>query len=709
MTDLLNTDEDKYIYSVSIDFGTSQSGYAYGILGDQAKEVHGMANRKVKVDSSILLKRSEPGFTTDTGDDVELIETVAFGDEAIELYQAAHKLVPFINEETFEIDEEEYKEMKIQEKKLPKDKKKQTYWYDELELFQFYKMRLYEGKKFALSQKGLRFPLNTVISFALRHISDLAMEHLNNQEDEKNIREITKQNTFWVLTVPAIWKEESKYLMRKCAKKAGIIEKKDSKSLVLIREPEAAAIEYFFNPNSKSFQNFKKEKFLLFDAGSGTIDMTVLETSGSVDNPQLRITIPAKGSPNGSSVIDKAFLDFVIEFSQQTEEKKSNMPIQFLDCFKDWLNVKHNAKSEYKTNEKKAQETIQIKIPQLLMKSDIQLLLDNWNVGKNKKDLEFLTKARNKNEIKMKRGYVHQLFEKAMLDIIKNVEDVFNGHPQEKKDVTTILMAGGFSSSDILFRSIEKTFTSKNWGKKVILVSNLPEQAVIFGAVRYGLMEPKQRKTIFASRPLAYGYGLQVFSNFDRSIHKKDKMIKVEGRELCKDVYRPLIDKNQPIKAEEEISGQTFEAMSKNFEIVICQTDQKLDENTVYYTDDPIIHKFGSTIIKDVNTSSSSRPVTIELLFTFSGEMVKVTAQNVHTEIKYRGKIKYHKDKTESDLEQDEMNIKNSDETSTSDSDSSTSFSQNTSSGSSIDSDNSYSSNTSSSSNSSSSSSESSD
>ncbi|KAJ6251431.1 alpha kinase/elongation factor 2 kinase [Anaeramoeba flamelloides] len=267
-------------YVVAIDFGISHFKFGYTYIGDQMNEVYGLDKRKCKIDSTILLLRDKKGLQTDFNDGVRLIKCVGFGSEAEEKYNNSYQIDLELSnsesEEKEEIEEseesEESKEKEEQEENEGENESK-VYPYNRLELFRFYKMRISQKKSTCISEKGNHFLIHQVLSFALRYVSELEIKQICKHVLHKNF---SMKHIFWVLTRPAFWKEETKHFMRKCAKKAGIIDKTDSKSLVVITEPEAAAIEYIFVNTSRGIET-KKEKILIFEAKSFMINLTLVQ------------------------------------------------------------------------------------------------------------------------------------------------------------------------------------------------------------------------------------------------------------------------------------------------------------------------------------------------------------------------------------------------------------------------------------------------
>ena len=84
----------------------------------------------------------------------------------------------------------------------------------------------------------------------------------------------------YCLTVPAMWSDRAKSAMREAAIRADIVQRHDPlERLMLISEPEAAAL--YCEKKSEQFNLAHGQRFLICDAGGGTVDLIVFE----IDQP----------------------------------------------------------------------------------------------------------------------------------------------------------------------------------------------------------------------------------------------------------------------------------------------------------------------------------------------------------------------------------------------------------------------------------------
>lgn len=134
--------------------------------------------------------------------------------------------------------------------------------------------------------------LARVYQTALQHISDGGFE-------EDDIR--------WSLTIPAIWDEHARQMTRRAAGRAGM--PTDEDRLLLAIEPEAAAL-YARNKLAGGGVERPGVRFLVVDAGGGTVDLTAYEVN---DDNRLSEVVTAGGGPFGAEYVNNAFRTAILQ------------------------------------------------------------------------------------------------------------------------------------------------------------------------------------------------------------------------------------------------------------------------------------------------------------------------------------------------------------------------------------------------------------
>jgi len=184
-----------------------------------------------------------------------------------------------------------------------------------IHLYRFFKLRLKDQEKGALSlmsnsTSGRPFKLIDLIAKSLGFLADYATKEI--QSGFGSALGITKQDILWVITVPAIWNDFGKSVMRKAACRAGLVADEASERLLLALEPECASIA--MQQEMSKFDLFKEgSTFLVLDCGGGTVDCT-LHHVASTEPLVLDEVAPPTGGAWGGIFVDREFHTFLKEF-----------------------------------------------------------------------------------------------------------------------------------------------------------------------------------------------------------------------------------------------------------------------------------------------------------------------------------------------------------------------------------------------------------
>lgn len=108
----------------------------------------------------------------------------------------------------------------------------------------------------------------------------------------------------YVITVPAIWSDAAQYLTRLCATNAGFGEEP-----IIVTEPEAAV---FYGLSTIVPQElFVGDKFVVIDAGGGTVDLISYMIESLEPNVKVREVVRGAGKVAGGVYVDDLFTEFL--------------------------------------------------------------------------------------------------------------------------------------------------------------------------------------------------------------------------------------------------------------------------------------------------------------------------------------------------------------------------------------------------------------
>ncbi|KAI8061842.1 uncharacterized protein B0P05DRAFT_556879 [Gilbertella persicaria] len=321
----------------------------------------------------------------------------------------------------------------------------------------------------------------------------------------------------YCLTVPAMWTDRAKSAMREAAICAGLIHRTDPpERLLLISEPEAAAL--YCEKKAEQFNLMHGQRFMICDAGGGTVDLIVFEINESIPGKRtLREVTQGHGATCGSAFLDSRMRDYINrKFSHLGPLNETAME-HVIETF---VNV---IKPEF--------DGIEDHFLDLPASMGIEDLTDEF-IGLSGGMLHLPAKE-----------MCRDIFEPVVSQILKLIENQLSQSP----DLEAIFLVGGFGQSNYLFKRVEERFADR---VGMIGVPPRGELAVVRGAVYFGL----QPATI-TERVSRRTYGVETRMLFQDNIDPPELcVIGVDGRHYCRQRFSPYVHKGQRVKVDECIS-----------------------------------------------------------------------------------------------------------------------------------------------------------
>ncbi|XP_061164989.1 heat shock 70 kDa protein 12B-like [Saccostrea echinata] len=565
----------------AIDFGTTFSGYAYSMKTDFEDDPLKISLPDWKAPSSIQISEKTPTTLLMDGDQ----NFVAFGYEA----------------------ESKYAELAEEDEHL-------DYYY-----FRRFKMVLYNKLRKEVTRLTMETKIKDItekkeilamdifshsIEFLKKHMLDTARRKgLGVRESEIN----------WVLTVPAMWSDPAKQFMSKAAEKAGIPRTR----LILALEPEAASIYCRLLPltkleGSNDIGVFKPgSKYLVLDAGGGTVDITVhkVRNDGSLEELEK-----ASGGDWGGTCVDMTFKQTLMDVVGElyVEEYCLKFTGDYIELLRDF-----EMKKRKKTNV--PQSKVTMKIPATFSEwfeehenANIIEITKNSKYGKSMKW--------EGDKLRITQALFDSYFQPACAGIIDHVSDILQR--PKVKGTSTILMVGGFSESPILQARLRHVFPLPEYRVVVPIDAGL---AVLKGAVLFG-----HNPRIISARIAKYAYGVASFQLFDPKIHEKEKKVNIHGKDYCSDIFHVHVKKGATLFIDDAQLKRTYEPNRDDqteidLEIYISELD-----NPPKYVTDPGCQHLGTVTVKIPDgKTSKAREVSVQLIF--GGTEIRVVAKSVAT------------------------------------------------------------------------------
>ncbi|OWF51205.1 heat shock 70 kDa protein 12A-like [Mizuhopecten yessoensis] len=551
----------------AIDFGTTYSGYAFSF-----KEDYKTNPLQISINQNwIAGSRSLVSFKTPT----------------CILFDKSEKFVAFGYAA-----EDEYSELAL-------DEKHGDYYY-----FRRFKMTLMEKnlqRNTSLESENVtkQMAAKTVFGESVKYLKN----HLLSTLDTRGTT-VVNSDIHWVLTVPAIWKDNAKQFMREAADYAGI----KGEQLTICLEPEAASLYCQHLPMDKFKGNvtFKgsTSKYMVVDLGGGTADITVHEKQ--LDGT-LKEVHEASGGPWGGKYVDERFTDLLIglvghkvmqEFSDQNKADA-------LDIYREIETKKQTIKPEMTGK-------VTVKVPVSLVETFKRLTKQNIKTVIEKSKYQGrMTWTGDK--LRMEADLFHELFTDGKDKLLSHLHEMFQ--LKDVAEVTTILMVGGFSECEILQDAMQKKFGSS---RKIVI----PEDAglaVLKGAVLFG-----HKPQTITQRKAKYTYGINISPTYDRTVHSPTRRVTIDGVDRVKDVFKKYIGKCQPLRVGEAVTGRHVTIKRSQREMLL-KVYASVDADPKYVTDRNC--EFLGKVVVELPDSDERLTVEVSMIFGETELMVEAREQ----------------------------------------------------------------------------------
>ncbi|KAI9310610.1 hypothetical protein BX666DRAFT_2005317 [Dichotomocladium elegans] len=331
------------------------------------------------------------------------------------------------------------------------------------------------------------------------------------------------QNKFrYCLTVPAMWSDRAKAAMREAAIRAGLVQRGDHpERLMLISEPEAAAL--YCEKKSEQFNLAHGQRFMICDAGGGTVDLIVFEIDQQPGGRRtLKEVTNGHGGSCGSGFLDLRMREYIKNKFYHFGSINDSAMEHIMDAFVNIIKPEFDGVEDHF-----------LELPASMGLGD----LTDESIG-----LENGSLCLPANELR------DQVFEPVIDQVLQLIE----GQLIQSPNLEAIFLVGGFGQSNYLFRRVEEVFANR---VGMIGVPPRGELAVVRGAVYFGL-----NPQIVTERVSRRTYGVETRMLFNKDLDPPEySVVGVDGRQYCRQRFSVYVQRGQSVKVDE--------CVSKNFVI----------------------------------------------------------------------------------------------------------------------------------------------
>lgn len=295
----------------------------------------------------------------------------------------------------------------------------------------------------------------------------------------------------------------------------------------------------------------------------GTADITIHQKQP--DGTLKELNRPT-GGPWGGTKVDEAFHQMLIKIISGPCFKK------FMDdCKADDLDIHRELETKKRTIKPDSESKITVKLPVSLV------MTFEEETGEKIKEVLQQMKYADKmtwqtDKLRMEAGLFKDMFKEPANMLVEHLQDLMT--KENLKDISTLLMVGGFSESPMMLDAVMKAFPNKK-----VIVPEDAGLAVLKGAVLFG--HKPQAITIRKAR---YTYGINISPPFVKGDHSPTRKVTIDGVDRVKDVFKKYIQCDQDIRVGEAVSGRHVTIKSNQSEMLL-KIFASEDPNPKYVTD----------------------------------------------------------------------------------------------------------------------------
>jgi molecular chaperone DnaK (HSP70) len=446
--------------------------------------------------------------------------------------------------------------------------------------------------------RGKTFKLLDVIADYLRQLKVYLLNEINSATNGT----LRSGELLWCLSIPAIWTDAEKHMMRVAAGMAGLIRAGEDERLLLVSEPEAAAVHC---QEREKAQLLIGTRYMVIDCGGGTVDITAYE----VVKDGLKELISGGGGAFGSTYIDKDFFQYLktritpeaLELFHDTE------PLDFIELMSTWERLKCNY--DHRKNDQVMYFGIQAKLWKMLNREFPESLERLRTIQGGEDEL-----------IHLSRETILSLFTPTLDRLVESVREQFA--KLDAQGCNIIFLVGGFSKSPLLQQRIADAF-----GARVdkIIIPPEPSAAILEGTVAFGL----NPSVIRARRSrLTYGCGIEVV--YDPKIDPVGKRVERADKNKvnCEDRFEVLVRAGEVVPVGHKLTRRYNPLANKqtNLKLPFYAT-RKMNPR---YTDEEGVENIGMIEISLPDTREGVNRV-VEVTLHFGETEIQISAKDMNT------------------------------------------------------------------------------
>lgn len=448
----------------------------------------------------------------------------------------------------------------------------------------------------------LGLTVELLITDYLREMGALIVTTLQNNYEAQLSTEVIQ----WCVTVPSIWDNAAKEVMKNCMRDAGLVFNGVEGSphpLIIVLEPEAAS---FHCHKALSEQTLEVgDRLLVADIGGGTTDIVVQQVvSTSHHSYEVKELTTSSGGLCGGTYVDMRFMALLHQkIGPCLEDCIKKHPNIYAQMLKTWEHAKVSFGDRMSMG-----ESIEINLPRKLASAWEQFDQKRGAPARDSYDeLEIFYEEIQTN-----------IFDPV---VEQNIGLIAHQLGQVPGGVKFLVVVGGFAASPYLMDRIKRRFSPEV--PQIISPPN-PGSAVCQGAVALAL-----NPASIASRISKKTYGFSSIEPFETGVDPREFMEDCDGVLKCKNRFKVYIRKGEQVQVD-DCKSAVFMPIYHDQKSMVLELLSCDDEIEPRYTVGEWVKKEGEVVI-DISqdmTLQKARRLKVSLFFGRSSLEIKAEALN---------------------------------------------------------------------------------
>lgn len=376
-------------------------------------------------------------------------------------------------------------------------------------------------------------------------------------------------------------------------------------------EPEAASLYCIEINELLRSANENSNCHMIVDCGGGTVDIAVHRWERNSHDNTLHVDEIHKvhGGPCGSFAVNKRFESFLKELLQVSD-------LEIITSFEpQWNKIVYQDFEQTKCSFGPNDKAVTVSIPEYICE------YIKKNKGKSVEELVQLYPNKSlewddeEDGIVIPHGFMLGFYNPIFNEIINHIDTVLKA--SECKNVSKIILVGGFAVSQHLYNAITKHFP-----KYTVERGQNPLLSVIYGAVKFG----KNYKVI-KSRIMRQTIGIETWDNFVPDYHDEKHKKLVQGKYYCTNIFTKFFEVNERITSVNSGKELSVSPVSNEHNACVIKIYSSYDKG-ITYIDDISCFVLGTLIVEDLPGPESNLSREVKIRIDATGPQILVTAKN---------------------------------------------------------------------------------